>query len=323
MAVAAAIADYKNMLTSTMPNVNNKVNTTWHNDHVALWSLRTFGGYVPYSGGYAIHENIANEEDASVSSRGRWATVPLQDQEILRRAEFEAKIINGAIALNQFDLAENRGKEKVLSLWDTRQDNAMLTMRKELNRQYFQAIGNNNETEGVKLIVAAAPTSGTVGGINRATEATWRNQAITSVGSFATNGVDKFRRMYNLCATGPLSNHTEVIIMDMTGYEAYEKTQVSNQRYDNPRARAMADASFEALAFKNAAVTWDQEITSGYAYFLDYDFMRFRVNDMFDFKVMDPKESDDQFVVSSLFAVFGNFTTNNPRYLGVLTGITA
>jgi len=325
MAQVTTIANFDNILTSTIQHIQDELATQWHNDHGGLYALRVFGGFEEYVGGDNIFENLNTTRDDSVKSRGRNATIALNELQHLRPAEFEPKVLNGAIALNEFDLASNRGPQEVIDMWDSRKNNAILTMKDEFNRQFFQGVGTVDEFGGANLIVSSAPTTGTVGGIDRSVAANsfWRNQITSSVGSFAAGGVDAFRTMYNKCARGALSNHTDVIITDQTTHEAYEKTQVGNQRYQNPSARALADGSFDALAFKNSAVLWDFEMQSGEAVFLNFKCFKYKVNSMFNFAVKPPKASDDQFVISSLLATFGNYCTNAPRYLGRLTGITA
>jgi len=322
-APVAAIANYNNVLTASMPNRRKTVADQWHQDHVVLMLFREMGGVDEYEGGSSIFENLNYARDTSIASRGEWDAVPLADIQHLRPAEFSAEHITGAATVNRFELAENRGAEKVLSLWDERVRNVVLTGEDELNRQICQGLGVGDEIGGLPFIVADAPAAGVVGGINRATAPWWRNQVDAAVGSFAANGLAFLRNLNGLINTGSRSHRTTASITTQIAYDAYELTQSANVRYQGPLATKLADAGFDALNWKGQPVVWDSAVLAGHWYMVNFENLKLRPNSMFNFHLDDPVMNEAQFVISSKLAWMGQMTTNDPRRLGVGTGIVA
>jgi len=89
---------------------------------------------------------------------------------------------------------QNTGPDQVIDLLTTRMENAEYTMMNNISTAvYADGTGSNSkEIGGLQHLVADTPTTGTVGGINRATSTNsfWRNvtfDATTDGGAAATS----------------------------------------------------------------------------------------------------------------------------------------
>lgn len=116
--------------------------------------------------------------------------------------------------------------------------------------------------EGLDKIISYTTTSGTVGGINKATEVWWRNYAATGL-TYATSAgdiVDKMELARRACITnggaGPF-----VIIAGSTFYDAYRTFNAVNfGRMDfTPNQPRQIDAGTNKLMFWGDEMQWSPE----------------------------------------------------------------
>ncbi len=317
------IANYINVLTATQERIQSGVADIWHKDHAFLFFLRMMGGVKMYEGGRAIHVNRNTTKDPTVASRGEWDQVPLQDVEHLDRAEYLAKFITGAVTLNEFQMSENRGKEKVLSIIEERVRNFRLSMEDELNFDLMNSDGSNPlKVSGLKHAIPDDPTTGTFGGINRATDTDWRPQQVSG-GAFSSQGIDDMYTLNTRVNTSSRIRRSSLILMTDVLYNAYAKTELGRVRYAGPLAEEAADAGIRVLDFLGIPVIWDDAAPDGNTYFMNFDNLFLKVNTDWNFKLARPIESDDVFAVSQKGAHMSQLCSDNPRYLGVITGQTA
>ena len=98
-------------------------------------------------------------------------------QDVLTAAEFDFKQAAVAVTISGLEELQNAGKEKIIDLLDARISNAEKTMKNLICAGiYSNGTGSGGkEIGGLQLLVADTATSGTVGGINRATWTFWQN----------------------------------------------------------------------------------------------------------------------------------------------------
>lgn len=319
------IPNLTNALTATLPHRQKEVHDQWHQDHVFLFFMREMGGFTTGDVEPSYQVPLNTIKDPTVSTRGVSAPVPLANVEHLRGAEFLPRVLDGAITLNEFELSGNKGPMKILDLFDERARNVRLSMEDEFNIQMLQATGSGDDFNGLPLIVAADPTTGTVGGINRATAGNefWRNQSTTSVGSFAAGGLAALRTLRNNVNTGSMNRRSSLSVTTSLVFNAYELTQSANVRYQGPLSKKFGDGALRALEWYGEPVIWDDAVNAGTWYLLNFENLKFTAAPEFQFTFSDLQASEATFSISQKIALFGNLDTNNPRHLGQLSGITA
>lgn len=318
----AAIAAYNNVLTATRANKAKEVKEQWANRHVFLKAMELSNAIVPDGGGRAFHMPLSTVADPTVAARGSWDPVPLNNVEHLRASEWLHKQITGAATLNEFELGDNEGANRVVDLYAARIDNVMLTLRDEFNRQAIRGTGAGDDMGGLAQIVDITPATGVVGGINGAVDTWWRNVAVNVGGAFATLGLPGLRDARGQVNRGSGMNRSTFLLTDQDGYDAYEALAQPLQRYHGPLGKQLADAGFQTLEWAGAPIAWDAEVPAGYWYMINFDDFKFRVDSRYNFSIGKPSQLDEQFVITSKCAHRGNFCTGERRNLAVLYGCT-
>ena len=123
-------------------------------------------------------------------------------------------------------------------------------------------------------------------------------------------------RMYGACTID--NDQPDLIVTTQAIYDAYETSLQANKRFSG--SEEIANAGFDTLRFKGASVVVDSHCPDGQMYFLNTNYLDFKVhkdrNFQFeDFRRLEAKEQ----IQSSLFWM-GQLTCSNPRMLGVLGG---
>ena len=83
-----------------------------------------------------------------------------------------------AVTISGLEQLQNSGKEAIIDLLDARIGNAERTLKNNISIDCYSdgTADSGKQIGGLQSLVADLPTSGTVGGIDRATWTFWRNQ---------------------------------------------------------------------------------------------------------------------------------------------------
>jgi hypothetical protein len=175
---------------------------------------------------------------------------------------------------------------------------------------------------GLQLLVADAPATGTVGGINRATYSFWRNQAFsaTSDGGSAASAANIQRYMNTLYQrTARQTDKVDLILADTNYYNFYLSSLQAIQRITSDE---MAQAGFQSLKYMGADVVFDGGIGGGcpanHMYFLNTDYIYWRPHRDRNMVPLDRTQSINQDATVQLIIWMGNMTMSNAQLQGVI-----
>lgn len=214
---------------------------------------------------------------------------------------------------------QNSGKEAIINLLDKRIKNAFRTMKNQISEGiYSDGTGSSSkQITGLQAQVADDPTTGTVGGINRATSGNefWRNQ-YNSNATWTSSVIKGYMQdLWIDCTRG--SDKPDLVTMDANTYALYWDALTDIQRITHENENA--GFGWSMLKFLNADVIYDGD--SGHPantlYLLNTDYIFFRPHVNRNFVALDRRDSvnQDAFVVPIVFA--GNLTMSNASLQGV------
>ena len=176
---------------------------------------------------------------------------------------------------------------------------------------------------GLQLLIADAPSTGTVGGINRATWSFFRNIKFsgTSDGSGAVTSANiqsYMNRLYVQLVRG--RDAPDLIVADNNYWRLYLESLQSIQRITNEK---LASAGFMNLKYMNADVVLDGGVggsaPANHMYFINSKYVFFRPHKE---RNMTPIGGDrfsvNQDALVKLIGWAGNLTTSGPKFNGVL-----
>ncbi len=123
-------------------------------------------------------------------------------------------------------------------------------------------------------------------------------------------------RMYGACTVD--NDQPDLIITTQAIYDAYETSLQANKRFAG--SDDIADSGFDSLRFKGASVVVDSHCPAGQMYFLNTNYLDFKVHKDRNFAFEDFKKLEANDNIQSRLFWMGQLTCTNPRMQGVLGG---
>lgn len=321
-----------------MPNqwtqdIDNMFTTTWAyrvREAIEQVYLKTpFWAWLKSLGkidsGMTGHSRIEIPLEYGSNETVRWitkgSTVPLTEGDLMTMADEEWKYV--AVTLMRFGTEDqqNRGKAAIIPYVERKINAAERSLREEFERVCFADGTGTNEPNGLQNLVAAAPTTGTVHGINRATYDWWRNNTKTATGVFSVYGVSDMRTIMNTMTKYSKNEISDLFILtDQTTYEAYEDELLDYLRITDKK---MTDLGFDNLKFKGRPITWSPSAPAAKIYFLNPAYLKLMIDDEYFMQMTEWKAIPDQVNdrTAQILCTM-NLVTSRPIAQGILTGIT-
>ncbi len=279
-------------------------------------------GFKKESGGSVIEEPIEYTENTTFRSYSETEVLDTTRYDVCDAARFDGTQPScGTIVFSELEKRQASGSEAKIDLVARKVDNAKMTALAVLNRMlYGDGTGNGGKNcLGLAALVSSTPTTGTVGGINRAVFPFWRNRqtAGTNTGTAFNQLRGAMRTVYNNTSKGANDEHPTIFIFDQASYEGYESTLTTNERFTS---KEVGEGGFQTLKFKGAKATFDEDCPAATGYVLNDRNLFFRYLEwMHAFPGVDPA---NQFIEVVKILTIGQATINNPRRLGVITAIS-
>lgn len=310
--------NFDNLLTTTLESRTGKLADNVSDNNALLKRLKERGNIRPVSGGTKIVEELEYGESDSIWYTG-YDKIDFTNPQLFSAAEFDLKLLAAPVGISGEELLKNAGKERVIDLLEAKIKNAEKTLMNQMSVAiYSDGTGSGGkQLTGLQALVSDAPTTGTVGGIDRATNEFWRNQAKTSAVT-AENIYAAMNEVYMACSRG--SDRPDIIVADDELYATYEASLVPQQRFTNAK---LAEAGFTNLKFKGADVIYDGGIggacPAGHMYFLNTEYLRLRPHKERNFKLIGGERmAINQDAIYKIIGWAGNLTMSNAQLQGVL-----
>lgn len=249
----------------------------------------------------------------------------IQPSDVITAAEYDIKQAAVAVSISGLEQLQNSGEDAVIDLLEGRIENAEITLTNNIALDCYSdgTADGGRQIGGLQLLVSTAPTSGTVGGINRATWAFWRNQkfsGLTDGGvATATNNIQSYmNRLFLACSRG--SDKPDLIIADNNYFRLYWESLQAIQRITS---NDTGIAGFSNLQYMGSDVVFDGGFGGGapanQMYFLNTKYLKFRPHTDRNFSpIGDDRMNPNQDALVRLWGFAGNMVVSNSFLQGVL-----
>ena len=319
------------------PNRGQRIASNWeavvktkpedqiHDDYWLLNRLSQGDGFLGKSGGDFISGPI---EYALNSTAGFYSdTDPISTTrvDVFDRYEYNWKEAAVTVVISDLEKDRNAGEGQVFDLLPAKLENARLSLR-SLKNVAMHADGtgtSGKDCDGLANLVATTPTSGTVGGINRANFTFWRSQQTSGANSSAAfdNLRAAMRSIYNLCSNGVGDQHPTFGVTTRAVFEGFEGLLLANERFTDKKD---GDGGFknEVIKFKGAMLSYDNDNTAAELRFLNPKYLKLVYKTGSWMKARPGVHPANQTIEVILIRSMFNLIATQPRRLGAVTGIT-
>ena len=311
--------NYNDIFTTTLENRTGKLADNVSDNNALLHRLRAKNKIRPISGGSKIVEELEYGEGDMVWYGG-YDAINYTPKQLFTAAEYSLKLCAVPVAISGEDMLKNSGPEQMIDLFEKRIENAKKTMLNQMSVAVYGdgTEGNGKSIGGLKLLVADSPTTGTVGGINRATAGNefWRNKALTADAALTSDTIlANMDKLYMQLCRG--TERPDLIVTGAGLYSVFESALTPMQRFSDSK---MADAGFENLKYKNTDVLCDNgQCPDNKMYFLNTNYIYLRPHKDRNMAVIGGERlAINQDAMYKIIGWAGNMTMSNAGLQGVL-----
>ena len=303
------------LVTTTLQNYHRTIYDNVTNNNALLAQMKMNNRIRVIQGGRTVVCPLAYAEEDFNWYSGVDA-LPRALKETISEAEYAPALAAASITLSGEDLTKNRGREAILNLLEGKIDNAERTLENNISLGLYSDGTTPKQLVGLQALVADAPATGIVGGIDRATWAFWQNkvQSVT-----VSNGSDPDGD--HALVKGALNqawlkvtrgrDKPDLICADDRLYSDYEWGLQDNQRYTSSR---LGELGFMTLKYKGADMVYDSAASGhpGGGYMLNTKYMKFEIYRGRNFQPLNlPDATPDMDAITRHIAFMGALTLSN------------
>jgi len=310
------------IVTTTLRNRSKKLADNVSDNNAILSRLKSKGKIRSFSGGVNIVEELEYAENGTYKRYSGYEVLDISPSDVFTAAEFDIKQAAVAVSISGLEQLQNTGENQVIDLLAKRIANAERTFKNNLSADLYSAgtADGGKQIGGLQLLVADDPTTGEVGGINRASWSFWQNNIVDAgASSFtSTNITGHMNTMWSELVRG--TDKPDLIICDNTMWLAYLASLQTIQRIAGTET---ATAGFQSLKYMTADVVMDGgqggNCPGNHMYFLNTDYLHFRPHRERNMvPIGGDRFSTNQDAMVKLIGWAGNMTLSNAALQGVL-----
>ncbi|HEX5005856.1 MAG TPA: phage major capsid protein [Hyphomonadaceae bacterium] len=295
-------------------------------NNIPLWAMMKDAGAVDDSveGGIYLLENIDAFENSTFTWFDGFQEIPITPSEFATTANYDWKEAGGNAVFSHRQVAQNSGPSKRHDLIKGKIKNLERTITNNVGAALFYAGTefSGKAFGGLQYIIADDPTTGTVGGINRATSGNefWRNQVMDesadSITLSATTILDAMELLYVRCTRN--SDVPNLWVYGNTYWRYFTGAVNANQRYIRETDNAKARTSHAYYLFKNAKVFHDPNAGATRGYALNTDFIKLKIHKDRNLTPDKPRYPASQRATVIPIDIMANMVSSGPSFCGVM-----
>ena len=302
------------------------------NNNALLRRLKERGNVKTFSGGNVILQEIMYQDSATdnTNSYSGYEVLNTSQNSPISAAQFGITQYASAISISGLEMIQNSGKEAIIDLLDGRMAVAEAQLANRISGDiYLDGTGNAGKNlTGLGAAIPDAPSSGTYGGINRATYSFWRSVAYsgTTDGGSAVSA-SNIQGYMDALAVQLIrgTDKPDLIVCDNNYYKLYLQSLQSIQRITD--SNASAGAGFASLKYYGAGMASDvildggigNDATANHMWFLNSRYLMFRPHKDRNFvPIGGERQAVNQDAIVKLIGWAGNICSSGPQFCGVL-----
>ena len=303
------------------------------NNNALLRRLKDRGNVKTFSGGNVILQEIMYNDDSTnnTNSYSGYEVLNVSQNSPISGAQFSITQYASAVTISGLEMIQNSGKEAIIDLLDGRMNVAEAQLVNRIGGDiYLDGTGNSGKNiTGLAAAVPDSPSTGTYGGINRASFSFWRSVAysgVTNGGSAVT--ASNIQQYMDALAVQLIrgTDKPDLIVADNNYYRLYLQSLQSIQRISDSGS-SMAGAGFASLKYYGAGMASDVVLdggignaaTANHMWFLNTKYLLFRPHAIRNFvPIGGERQAVNQDAIVKLIGWAGNLTCSGAQFQGVL-----
>jgi hypothetical protein len=256
----------------------------------ALYAYAMANNKVEYEdGGREISNPLIFGRNPNVTSYEYYDTLPIAQTNEFNTARYGWGRVAGSVIISEQEIDENRGAAEIFKILKGKMQ-ALEESIKEKFQTYLYGAGTGKDPNGLALCIPDDPTTGTLGGINRANEPQWRTMAKDYSGSLTYQNIEEEFDDILLDMKQGKNEKPDLILCGRNIYKMYRKAvrdKISILADGTYAGKKMYDLGFDGVSFGGITMIYDEDCPSDKAYFINSTYLKMHVLKHVNMKVKE------------------------------------
>ena len=259
-------------------------------------------------GGYNITNPLVTGRNPNVASYEYYDQLPIAQTNEFTTVSYYWSRVAGTVIISDQEQDENKGEAQIFKILKGKMDVLEMSIQEKFS-DYLYAVGGGTDPLGLASLIPDDPTTGTLGGINRATEPQWRTSSYNFAGTLnATNIEEAFDDiLMDLTLKG---DKPDLILCGrniMRYYRAAARDKIMFNLSDTNNGKRMMDLGFGGVSHQNIPMLYDEDCPVNKVYFINSKYMRLHMLSGVNMKVKELTAPWDMDVTGSRIVWQGQF----------------
>lgn len=228
------------------------------------------------TGGYNITNPLTIGRNPNVSSYEYYDALPIAQTNEFTTVEYRWSRVAGTVIISNQEEDENRGPEQIFKLVTAKMD-VLEESIKEKFQSYLYGSGAGLDPLGLAALIPDDPTTGTLGGLDRAAISQWRTSAYNFTGGLldATNIEEAFDDvLLDLTLKGEKPDLILVGRNILRFYRQAVRDKIVLNISDTKSGKAMYDLGFQGVSHNGITMLYDEDCDVSKAYFINSKYLK-------------------------------------------------
>ena len=231
-------------------------------------------------GGFEITQPLVIGRNNNIAAYSYYDELPVNQTSELTKLRYGFARVAGTVIISNQEEDENRGQSEVVKIAKAKIETLKVSIAERFGGEYFYGIGAGKNPNGLGLLIPDDPTTGTVGGIDRATNEYWRTLSYQFNNTLDKTNISQAFRAVFLDMKAGKEEKPDGIIAGRNIYEMYadfleSKSSLAAATFGT--LTSTADFGFEALKYGHVPVMYDPNCPDDKAYFINTRYLKLHV----------------------------------------------
>jgi len=228
------------------------------------------------TGGYNITNPLTVGRNPTVGSYEYYDPVPVVQTDEFTKVEYTWSRIAGSVIISDQEEDENKGDTAVFKLMKAKME-VLEESIKEKFASYLYGAGTGTDPQGLEVLIPLDPTTGSLGGLNRASEQQWRTSSyVFGSGAITSSNIEEVFDdvLMDLTLKG---EKPDVIFCGRDLYRTY-RAAVRDKLVINlgelKKGKGMVDLGFSGISHDDIPIIYDEDCPVNTMYFINSKYLR-------------------------------------------------
>lgn len=321
--MAFANSSVTDIIATTIQSRTKQIADNVTKNNALLARLSERGNIKPFGGGNVIMQELSFAENGNAGFYSGYDLLPVATADVISASEFNIKQLACPVVMSGLEMLQNSGQEQFIDLLEARLNVAESTMANKLAESiYSDGTGSSGkEVTGLNAAVPSDPTTGTYGGIDRATYTFWRSGLYDFSAEGVTPSATTIQAALN-SVWGSLvrgADRPDLVVLDNTYWTYYMGSLQAQQRFTDATT---GNLGFPTLKFMDADVVLDGGIggfaPTGTGFMLNTKYLFLRPHRDRNMVALSPKAryATNQDAEVQILGWAGNLTCSGAQFQG-------